>query len=350
MNKLTICLLSIFLIGVLYSEEGDSKSLISKWNSNHHYQNPFAATNNSSAPNEVSFARTNNPYIGYCDIDFLWWKAKRTSFAYRFLREGEIASRPVGTIIDAKSKFSPGFRVGLGFSNVYDWMISGEVTFYQNKVLDHLKDGSTIFRTLSTIVDFNSLFKLTYWTADFMFSNHFALNKTVSIRPFIALRGAQFKNYIMLDFSDTVPNDSTIYHTTYRFPYNFLGFGPNIGMKGFYEFNNTGVTLFGSVASSLLYGKVKVANFSRLPVGGTFRSIVVMRSRFDDLKASLQLQLGAFWKYYFDSKTKVFKVGMNYEGNYWWNLKDYYTRTTPITQATQSIIMSGFNVSIGFEF
>jgi hypothetical protein len=347
MNKLYLSVLSVLLIGALSAQDNDliSKLDCQKSNSVSHH--------GASEKNITSYTQTNNPYIGYCNFNFLWWKTKETGFAYRYLPEiTTFSSRPVGKIPSAKSEFSPGFRAELGFSNIYDWMISGIATFYQNRVTDHVNNGSSIYQIGLDVVNLRNFFRLTYWTGDIAFSNHFALNKTVSILPFIAVRAAQIRYHsdLHISYLSLLANADGIDHANYRRLYNFLGFGPNIGMKGFYEFNNSGVNVFGAVSSSVLYGMVKGKDFSSIPRGGGFDSIVNLRSHFDDLKVNLSMQFGAFWKHYFDNHTRAFIMGINGEANYWWNIRDYYTTTLVIPRTEKSIIFYGLNAFIGCEF
>lgn len=356
MNKLYLCFVSIFLIGAIYGEEKESGSIIADLPFKHTTKAQDSFVKDSHIGNGKSLIKTNNPSFGYCELDYLWWKAKRTAYAYRFIPDDASLIRPQGTVYPAKTEFSPGFRVELGFSNLYDWMIGGIFTYYQNHVTDHKNDQSSIYDIGKTVLKLRSEFNLTYWAADLLFSTNFALSRTVNIMPFIAVRGAQFKYHLSLDLIDWVPPQRSFDIHVIRTPYGFFGIGPYIGMKSFYEMNKSGLTLFGTIAGSLLYGKVKARDYNHfvsesLPhiLQQTQESYTDWHNHFSDLKANFQLQIGCFWKHYFDCQTKAFKMGLNWEANYFWNVKDYYTTSVGLL-AEKSIILMGLNAFIGCEF
>lgn len=353
MNKYYLYILSFFLVS-LYSQE---ESMIAGryFDENH----KLSINGSSPAPNQEFSTKTTNPHSGYCELDFLWWKLKRPGYSYMYIPDDgthyNCFDFPsiVGTLLEGKSKFSPGFRIETTFANLYDWMIGGIFTYYQNSFQDHPKTAKTMFHPGMDLRDLKVHFHLTYWTADVVLSTHFALNKSASITPFMGIKGAQISYHSDIDFSGwfLVFLYPEYYNETFRSPYKFFGCGPNIGLKTFYEFNHSGFTLFGTLAASLLYGKVNARNFSFKkhsfpPIYPEVREIEDWHNHFNDLKSNLQLQLGAFWKHYYDCNTKAFKMGINWEANYWWNIKDYFGG--PETE--RYIVMLGLNAFFGCEF
>lgn len=323
------------------------------------------------------FIGMQNPTYGFCEIDYLFWKAKRTGYFYHNSAEPQKNGNIfLGEVHPPKSHYSSGFKVDMGLSNLYDWMIEGDFTFYKNGMIDNNIDnkspsifyeGNLIQLPTQTI---SSQFHLNYWTSDLLLSNRYAFTNTFYAKPFIACKACQL--YYRLNIHLDLPQleTLTIYpgEANFKIPYKFLGFGPFIGLKAFYEFNSSGVTLFGSAASSLLYGKVKVKynfHFNYDWENGIDDHKVNFHIRFDDLKAHLQLQLGSFWKYSFSNQTKAFILGMNWEANYFWDLYNYRIPTIPlateevfspppplptIPETEQSLILLGLDAFIALEF
>jgi hypothetical protein len=293
----------------------------------------------------------NNPTWGYVTLDFLAWRAQRTSWYYAVDLPHLSDNSDVGQILYAHPKWKPGFRLDLNFSNVYDWTIGGVLTYYYNNST-YVDRGNYYHSAIynRNIIDATMTMqsKITFISGDFEFGTNFNFGKTVSVKPFISLRVAQFKDDISFYYNGFVDGDPVDPESlTILTKQKFTGAGPRVGLNSEYRFGNTGLDLFGLFTASLLYGNMKVDPYS-LTVHGDSTSLIDYKEDFSDLKANIQLILGSKWKYFWDHDTKAFMLRFAWEANYWFDQGDYYRSVEHQNQ--RALIFSGFNVGFGFEY
>ena len=295
----------------------------------------------------------NNPIYGYLTIDYLCWKAQRTNMYYAFSLPDINPDYSLGEILYGKAKWKSGFRLDLNFSNIYDWTIGTVLTYYHNNSVTHDKNLLHTWIYDSSVDNINAKVqsKITLYTLDLEFGSSFNCGKTVSIDPFISLRTAQVKHLVNLHLTGQVyASSNQNYSTAYLTKQKFLGFGPRIGAKWEYRIGRTGLDIFSLFSASLLYGKMKVdpsyentsyfANAHHNPYENYFQ-------KFQDLKATIQLVLGSQWKYYWDHDMKSFILRFAWEANYWFDQGAYFKEEN---NDQRSLIFSGLNIGIGFEY
>jgi hypothetical protein len=353
MNKLSMFFLCIFAASCAYTNDSVTNE-VAAWTNSH----SISYSNSKNSQEEISqpsqFIQTKNPYIGYANIDYLLWASKRTDMFYelRDFVQPIVKGDMIGKLKTIKPKWSSGARAEVGFSNIYDWMISGIFTYYANTNKYHQKPSETdviLFLNPNSIRSSLTSFKLRYWTADIDFSTLFNLSKSTTFKPFITLRGAHFHYKIQYNSTNIDLDDPEIeFFFNIKIPYSFTGFGPRAGFSTYYKCGNTGLNFWGSLSTSLLYGKVKThEEYSR------YEEQVLLiaenyRCHFKDLKANLQLQLGAEWKGFFDHDKKAIVLRANWETNYWWDLDNYFNDIEAF--GDRSLILYGVNFGIGLEF
>jgi hypothetical protein len=302
---------------------------------------------------QVVVIKTNNPYMGYVYVDYLYWAAKKTGV---FLDMNHYVDNNLdisGHPLELKSKWTSGVRGEVGFSNIFDWMIDGSFTYYSNHRHVHYRPQ---WATATSLVRFNNddainssdtYSKITYWTADIDIATIFNFSSSVSFKPIISVRTGSFKtklNYFaVLSDIDTGELDQII---EAHYPIKFLGVGPKAGLNAYFKFGKTGLNILGGLNASLLYGKTHFSDYLKIQNTSTLLSDVT--GHYKDLKATLGLLMGAEYRYFFDDDKMAVMVRANWETNYWWDLTDHYQPTEFI--CSKSLILYGVNVGIGFEF
>lgn len=289
-----------------------------------------------------------------CSIlfDLLYWKPVSSDLIIGW--SGAEQNSSEFNTVHKEIGWGPGGRLGVTFSGIYDWTIGLIGTYYQNKTSFHTTMQLASFGMTAT--DTVARNKATYTTVDLNFSSKLILNKTLSISPLIGARAVLIKEKVYLHYlgerigehDDRTPSDTTI-----TIPMKFLGYGPQIGLVGFFKLGDTNLEFFGSLATSLAYGKnsSSITFYDLLYHEG---SQTTGKNNFNHLKASLQLVTGMQYKYHFEDSNFSLGFHLDYEANLWWDinsrLEGQSTGGFSVASNGSNFTLHGANFGILFDF
>lgn len=352
MNNLSLIFLGVFFVTCAYSEQNVTKDVVFG-------KSPVGFKTISHAKQDESIrkisnpVKTKNPHLGYVYLDYLYWAGKRTGMSYEVENYYYTPPSKWGDRKTVNPEWCSGFKIDMGFSNIFDWMVSGIFTYYKNRLHDRQKFSTThvSIKTLGYVSSSETNFHLIYWTADLDFGTLFQLSSSAALKPFITARGAHFHYYSQYqaeNFSDI--SDPTVDESiNLQAPFTFTGLGPRVGFNLICRCGNTGLNFLGLLSTSLVYGKVKYEdNYLQTTFYNQRTNYLNVKGRFKDLKANLQLLLGAEWKAVFDHEKKAILLRVLWENNYWWDQVNYFNQNE--LHVFKSLVLYGANFGMGFEY
>lgn len=288
----------------------------------------------------------NTENASHCSVlmDVLYWKPAVSDWIIGY--SGVEENSQESSIIHNEIDWGPGGRLSLNFSGVYDWTIGFIGTYYHNhKSIHETKSLHNLGIQSTDIVSSNNA---TYLTFDLNFSSKLILNKTLSISPMIGARAVSIKEralYHLIGTSNDEPRNLLL-----KIPVIFIGYGPQFGLLGFFKLGDTNLDFFGSLATSLAYGKNSShININEAGQEGSF----TLHNHFYHLKASLQLVSGMQYKYHFNDSNFSLGFHLDYEANLWWDINnrlEMQEKSFSVSNLGANFTLHGGNFGILFDF
>lgn len=305
---------------------------------------------------------TRNSHCGYLNVDFLCWRGQGSDWGFAGVDDIMSNPRNVGIKgVRGEPKWKPGIRMEVGFSTPLDWNISFLWTYYHNRSTSAIAKQAGIedpfFDLFGTT--YSSASHINYNTLDLELSTNLSLLNYFTYKPFIAARCLLLRNGyrnhldggLPVGMSGISPDATNVIH------HHFWGLGPLVGSTAYFRLGKSGLDLFGTLAASLLCGRVSLkqdvgqnVTFSTTQTGPAFN--FEFRDAFYDLKTSLQLLLGLQWKKWFDHDKRAVSLDVSWEANYWWDQTDdglagAFGAGSIFSEAW---ILYGANFGLGFDF
>ena len=298
-----------------------------------------------------------NPNSGYINFEFLYWRENQTLWNCANVQD-IINNQGVLANIIGKPEWKPGGRIEIGFTTGLNWNVSAMWTYHYNKSHSHYSnENGLIGENFFLATEASSVFKTNYNIGDLQLSSLFSVLKNLFIKPYIGAQGAWIKYTQDNKYSGVYPDIVHANNGTKPSIDKWYGVGPSFGMTGYFNFGKSGLSFFGGASTALLYGnekqKVKYVVLS-LHTGSTSEIRIAQSSH--QLKAHLQLLVGADFKWKFDQERKALSLHAAWETNYWWHLGEKAPLLiigegfTGLPAPQEDLSLYGINVGIGFDY
>lgn len=168
---------------------------------------------------------------------------------------------------------------------------------------------------------------------DLEIGREFCVNSCLTLRPFVGVRGASINEKYDLEY-EAIPflagtTTSTSYHDDFRLKNDFEGAGVRGGLDTNYDLG-CGVSIYGGVAASLLYGEteIKTKEFTTtaiqtLATGATVTNVVEHEQRDRDcgVRAVTDAEIGFRWQHCCCDKIIVMQFG--WEHHFFFNQNQF---------------------------
>lgn len=285
-------------------------------------------------------------------FDVLMWQAREVSDDNWAQILGPTGSYQEIEFLDVPFKWSPGFKVGVGYhdknSNPWDFIIyytnykargtnhaninSGEIhsafsgNFYANNPAG---DGISGPYYRGAAIQWDILFK----TLDLELGRTIEINTLLDLRPFAGLIAAVINQDIDSNWQDpyeptTILNPlptpiTTFTSATETITNHFKGVGPSFGLDTTWHLHETpkhSINLIGNFAAAILFGEWRLADIYQ---NNTPVSIATVNDTLLSAATMAKGYLGVEWEHAF--KNAHCKVGLGYEGQVWFSQLKYYT-------------------------
>lgn len=286
---------------------------------------------------------------------------------------GELIS-PIGTanpsvkLLDNPFNWNTGFRIGAGYRNPNDWDGVAYYTSYNTRATNQLSAPGQLYSPYignffqnNTIGNANGpfydaasfLWKINYSTLDFELGRTFKIDKILTLRPFVGLKGAIINQTIYTSWYG--PNTlisgfpvpiTTFSSATENLSNDFLGAGPSFGLNTtwpVYTFTQGTVNLIGNFSVAMLWGVWRY-NDSYQTNGSS--SVTVTGDDINGAAPMARAVVGLEWVGYF-SKTDV-NVRLSYEGQAWFDQMQFNTLSSGRLNDLMSLQGAVLDCSVNF--
>lgn len=309
------------------------------------------------------------------EVDFLYWRAENRGFSLAYeetspstrLVDGLFPVGNIGKVVRLKSKWDPGFRVGIGWNTDFDrWDVFADWTWF--------RDRSHLHRSLNVAPDvefqgfypqwplddlhFNDLsgsWELLHNAVDLELGRAYYITKALSLRPHWGLRGAsinqRFKSDLSVPLFDITELEEIIFHGNN----NFWGVGPRVGLHSQWHIASSNWNVLGKASGSLLLGKTRM----KARLDEVIESVEYLarstKDNFSQLVPNLQLFLGIGWGSCLNCNKYFLGIDAGWEANFYWNqynIPQTISDGIPTCQGTgnQAVTMEGLTVNVHFDF
>lgn len=307
-------------------------------------------------------------------LDLLRWQVREVSDDNWAQILGPAGTNQQIQFLDVPFKWSPGFRIGIGYNNTENpWNIQVYYTGYKTKGINQasVSEGEIHSAFAGNFyadnmagagisgpyyhhagIQWNVLFN----TLDLELGRAVKINSLLDLRPFTGLKAAVINQSINTTWQEpytpTTPGNTTpVRITTFssateNLTNNFKGLGPAFGMDTtwhLYEPANHQLNVIGNVSGAFLWGHWALADIYRnnAPV-----SITVVNDSLLTAASMAKGYLGMEWI------AAVYNTNLNirlgYEGQVWFNQLRYYT--FDMGKTNDSLFLQGGVLDILFTF
>jgi len=280
---------------------------------------------------------------------FIYWEPYDQGLRLgSFLNTSSGATR--SEIVDMKSDFKAGFKVGLGYNFNYDnWTAYVEytrfhptITYSQDKPSWALGFSSQWPSTNNIVPDtITSRWKVQYDFLDLELSRYEYRGSKLLFNPFIGIKGG----WLDQSFTFTEVNTESTTQTIVTSDSWLIGPRAGIYSKWLlgYDFS-----ILGKVAGSLLYQKVSNLNSSITNTSST--TITAKANNTHNITPFAELLLGLNWGTYYKENNYHFDIFAGYELQFIWDQN--YLSSTVGTNAIDKTNLNfhGLNITLRFDF
>ncbi len=311
----------------------------------------------------------------YVTGDFLYWKTNEDGLEFAFTSDSAPLSTATsdGKLHDVKFEWSPGFRVGAGYTFKYDaWDLYANWTHLDTTARKSLTNNSPAENTLTqtwftpqigassflNATGASARWRMHYNTGDLELARFFFVSRTLALRPFMGVRGAWIEQRYRARY--TGGDFGTISPTTFRAHNNFSGGGLRAGLNMLFHFSrNWG--LFGKASGSLVYGRFEIREkvTGIVPGGTASATIFEEKHSMNRVRANAEAGGGLQWEYFFCNNKMHVVLSAGYEIVEWFNqneLREFRRDSTVANNFGFSIArdgdlgMQGFTLAARLEF
>ncbi|HKZ00270.1 MAG TPA: Lpg1974 family pore-forming outer membrane protein [Rhabdochlamydiaceae bacterium] len=278
--------------------------------------------------------------------DFLWWQAEQDGLEYAVVTDVYTGPESVynhGRVKEIGFEWGPGFRVGLGYNLPWDgWDLYANWTHFHKDSHSHVsapsdKNVSPVWSAyLNTpknrASEASAHYGLTYNILDLELGRNFFASHSLSLRPFIGIRGAWIDQDVRYEYENlqvvVPPKDE---HNKLKNDFNAGGF--RAGFNTTWHFTrNWGI--FGNIAASLMYGEFHVAQKLHWP--NAFGAIIDQKEEIDLVRGNLELGAGLLWEAYFSKGRYHLALTAAYEVLQWFSQNQLLQFSDPTKLALSS--------------
>lgn len=313
----------------------------------------------------------NTPFVF---VDLLMWQVREVSDDNWAQTFGPIDTKQQIQFLDVPFKWSPGFRVGIGYNTAENpWNIqlyysgyktkgtnqaninSGEIhsafagNFYAENPLGDGISGPYYHQAgIQWTILFNNI--------DLEFGRRVKVNSLLNLHPFAGLKAAVINQAINTVWREpysptTLGNPGPTRITTFssateKLTNNFKGLGPSFGLDStwhLYESANHQLNLIGNVSGALLWGHWALADVYR---NNTPVSITVINDSLSTAAPMAKGYLGLEWMGAVNNTHLNIRLG--YESQAWFNQLRYYT--FDMGKTNDSLFLQGGVLDFLFTF
>lgn len=327
--------------------------------------------------------RVTNGVDVFITADFIYWTARQDGLAYA--RSG-LYDYSVGVAFDdlehgetyyPSTKFSPGFKVGIGLNLAHDgWDTLVNYTWYRSN--HHHSIVTTDASALSPVVLWDvallgpgyvgqnfiattpfvnvgrasSSWSIHFNNIDWEMGRNYYISQYLTLRPYAGLKGTWMHQHFTASYGEFVPAeiDADISDATMHQIQKFWGVGARTGLDASWYMTKNW-SIFSNTALSAVWGRFYNTRQDSVTATGTEvkSTIINTRSNFHTVKPVLELQLGVRYDYWFCDDDYHFGVEAAWEEQVWFSQNQFIELVSP-SGSTADLILQGLTIDFRFDF
>lgn len=279
--------------------------------------------------------------------DFLWWQATGDDLEYdqKVVAPGGFIDKSFANgfseLKNLDFEWGPGYRVGLGYygGKHHGWDLFANWTSFDGEArgshTNNNPDGEANQSPLGSIILLNmvesqSKWHLDYDTLDLEFGHHYFINKRVSLRPHIGLRGARIdQHYHTSAQANVIPPVGSNFPTSFTAKCDFRGIGVRGGSDFIWHFTRH-FNLWGELSAAILYGefrtKEEISGLLQLQTMVSFELDPLpftIKEKMRRIRTNLQTAIGLGWETCTKGDKQHFAINVGYEFLEWFKQVEF---------------------------
>jgi len=346
-----------------------------------------------SSPSEPKFReitpnagpRVSNGVDVFFTADFIYWTARQDGMAYA--RSGvddydtavALNNTTEGSTFFPKTKFSPGFKAGVGLNLGHDgWDVYLNYTWFHTHLqgskssqhansqgiiplwdigtIGHVtaKDHFIVLNSFISVSNAQSDWFLHFNNFDLSLGRNFYVSQYLALRPFVGLKGTWYNQKYDVRYSGFLDPDiaEDVLSTHLHMKQNFWGVGIRTGLDASWFFDKNW-SIFGNTAVSALWGRFQNHRYdyvTRAPINPPHTVTVIDTIfNFHSVKPVLELQLGLRYDYWFSSDQYHFGVSAAWEEQVWFSQNQFFDVGVGYSHPGD-LIFQGLTIDFRFDF
>jgi len=326
--------------------------------------------------------RVTNGVDVFVTADFIYWTARQDGLAYArtglvdYAEAVALGDTAEGTTYYPDSKFSPGFKVGIGLNLGHDgWDTYLNYTWFHTKnhhsvvatnpsnispvpLWEVATLGSSLakdnFLVLSSFVNVgraSSNWSLHFNNFDFEIGRNFYVSQYLTLRPYSGLKGTWSHQYFNVSYSNYLTSDvsSEVSAAHMHANQKFWGIGIRTGLETSWYFDKNW-SIFGNTALSSLWGRFYDTRKDHVTsASDVHRTILNTRADFHTVRPVMEFQLGARYDYWFSDDDYHFGIEAAWEQQVWFN-QNQFIELLNASGSQANLTLQGFTLDFRFDF
>lgn len=171
-----------------------------------------------------------------------------------------------------------------------------------------------------TIKAMKGHWRILYNMFDWDLGRQFKVSRSLSLRPFIGLKGGAINQPISVNYSDIIQKNTLAHFSAKeKLKNNFMGIGLHGGINTLWTlgyFHNHSLSIEGDFALATMWGRWTCSDFYKSSLGTRY-TLNIPRSHLGALE--VEGFLGLLWQAYFRNNTYRFSSKLGYEMQLWVN-------------------------------
>jgi len=330
--------------------------------------------------------RVNNGIDVFMTADFIYWTARQDGMAY--VRSGiddydtavAFNNTAQGTTAFPHSKFSPGFKVGLGLNLGHDgWDVYLNYTWFHTSQsssrssqyanshgLTPLWDIATVgnltaqtqffavFNAYRSVSHASARWRLHFNNFDLDLGRNFYISRYLTLRPHAGLKGCWYNQKYVVTYQGFLEPEiaADVLSTQLDARQNFWGVGVRTGLDTCWYFDKNW-SMFGNTSLSALWGRFRnhrIDYATSAPITDPKTLTVINTTyEFHSVKPVLELQLGLKYDYWFCDDRYHLGIAAAWEEQVWFNQNQYFDVGVGYGHPGD-LVMQGLTIDIRFDF
>lgn len=305
--------------------------------------------------------------------DFIYWTARQDGLPYCTTGFGTAAVDATrGSYNYVRSKWSPGFKIGVGLALDHDgWDVGMKYTWLEVRTGVRNTNSSAIYplwnvangqnspskfddasRVANAIYAADGSWKLYYNTIDFDLGRNYHISRHLKLRPFLGIKGAWNKEIYNVTYNEVDAADTGRFAVaSSEMVQKFWGIGIHLGMNTAWGFCDNW-SIFGDWALSEVWSQFRASRKDteeRLPLFANQPDVIFWsQNNLYTMTTFCEMALGLRWEKWWSDDEYHFLAQIGWEEQYLMNFGQWARLMGE--QTSGDLSLQGMTIKLRFDF